>query len=79
MNIIPPYISKELKKRDAERKVLKAFKKIEIPFKSFLFHSVNLPEHQYKEWGEIDFLLISKKENRGLSKLCDLAKSLKKL
>ena len=60
MNIIPPYISKELKKRDAERKVLKAFKKIEIPFKSFLFHSVNLPEHQYKIWGEIDFLLISK-------------------
>ena len=55
-----PILIKELKKRDAERKVLKAFKKIEIPFKSFLFHSVNITEHQYKIWGEIDFLLISK-------------------
>ena len=25
------------------------------------FHSVNLPEHQYKQWAEIDFLLISNK------------------
>ena len=60
MNIIPPYISEEDPKKKAERKVLHAFKQIDIPSKSFLFHSVNLPEHQYKEWGEIDFLLISK-------------------
>ena len=58
MQIIPQYITEELES-SAEKKVFDAFKKIEIHSKSFLLHSVNLPEHQYKQWGEIDFLLIS--------------------
>ena len=59
MQIIPQYITEELES-SAEKKVFDAFKKIEIHSKSFLLHSVNLPEHQYKQWGEIDFLLITK-------------------
>jgi hypothetical protein len=58
MTIIPPYISEECKS-NAEKKVFKSFENINIASKSYLFHSVNLPEHQYKQWGEIDFLLIS--------------------
>ena len=58
MHIVPSYLSDQCQS-NAERKVFKAFQKIEIVSKSYLFHSVNLPEHQYKQWGEIDFLLIS--------------------
>ncbi len=58
MTIVPPYISDECKS-NAEKKVFKSFENINIASKSYLFHSVNLPEHQYKQWGEIDFLLIS--------------------
>jgi hypothetical protein len=58
MHIVPPYLSEQCQS-NAERKVFKAFKNIELASKSYLFHSVNLPEHQYKQWGEIDFLLIS--------------------
>ena len=58
MQIIPQYITEDLES-SAEKKVFDAFKKVEIHSKSFLLHSVNLPEHQYKQWGEIDFLLIS--------------------
>ena len=60
MNIIPPYISAECES-DAEKMVFRLFEKIEGQNNSFVFHSVNLPEHQYKQWAEIDFLLISNK------------------
>ena len=58
MHIIPPYISDQCQS-NAEKKVFKSFENFNIASKSYLFHSVNLPEHQYKQWGEIDFLLIS--------------------
>jgi hypothetical protein len=58
MNIVPQYISEDIES-SAEARVFRAFQKVDIHSKSFLFHSVNLPDHQYKQWGEIDFLLIS--------------------
>jgi len=59
MHIIPSYLSDRCQS-NAERKVFTTFKSLNIKFKAYLFHSVNLPEHQYKKWGEIDFLLVAK-------------------
>ena len=59
MKLIPPYIEKT-EKNGSEVKVFDLFKKIDGDSDSCLIHSVNLPEHKYKEWAEIDFLFISK-------------------
>jgi len=59
MKLIPPYII-QTKKNRSEVKVFDLFKKIDGDSDSCLIHSVNLPEHKYKEWAEIDFLFISK-------------------
>ena len=59
MKLIPPYIA-QTKKNGSEVKVFDLFKKIDGDSDSCLVHSVNLPEHKYKEWAEIDFLFISK-------------------
>jgi hypothetical protein len=59
MKLIPPYII-QTKKNKSEVKVFDLFKKIDGDPDSCLIHSVNLPEHKYKEWAEIDFLFISK-------------------
>ncbi len=59
MKLIPPYII-QTKKNKSEIKVFDLFKKIDGDSDSCLIHSVNLPEHKYKEWAEIDFLFISK-------------------
>jgi hypothetical protein len=37
------------------------FKELSYDDRAYLLHSVNLPYHKYKQWAEIDFLLISKK------------------
>ena len=66
MNIIPPFISDDCPS-DAEKDVFRIFeikeeqKEQKEQNNSTVFHSVNLPEHQYKQWAEIDFLLITKK------------------
>ena len=59
MKLIPPYIV-QTKKNRSEVRVFDLFKKIDGDSDSCLIHSVNLPEHKYKEWAEIDFLFISK-------------------
>lgn len=56
--LIPPTINPD---SNAESKFFNIFKDIEFSNDTYLFHSVNLPEHKYKEWGEIDFLLVSKR------------------
>jgi len=57
MNVIPEYISN--KTSNAELKVFDLFRQIKSGKESVVIHSVNLPEHAYKRWGEIDFMLIS--------------------
>lgn len=59
MQLIPPIIHSP--NSTAENKVFELFKKIEIDKTSYLLHSVNLPYHKFKQWAEIDFLLISQK------------------
>lgn len=58
MHFIPSYITENCQS-SAEKKLFKSFKELNIKSKAYLFHSVNLPKHQYKQWGEIDFLLVS--------------------
>jgi len=58
MNIIPSIIKDN--NSSAEKKVFELFKELQCDKNAFLLHSVNLPYHKYKQWAEIDFLLISK-------------------
>lgn len=44
----------------AEEKIFKALKKTNLPGATAL-HSLNLPEHQYKQWAEADFVIVSPK------------------
>jgi len=58
LHLVPSYISDNCQS-NAEIKLFKSFQELSIKSKAYLFHSVNLPKHQYKQWGEIDFLLVS--------------------
>jgi len=44
----------------AERKIFNLLAKTEIP-KTVALHSLNLPAHEYKQWAEADFVIISPK------------------
>lgn len=44
----------------AERKIFNLLAKTELP-KTVALHSLNLPEHEYKQWAEADFVIISPK------------------
>lgn len=59
MQLIPPLLLDN--NSNAEKKVFDIFKEIKIDKTTYLLHSVNLPYHKYKQWAEIDFLLISQK------------------
>jgi len=59
MHFIPPTIYAP--NSAAERKVFSLFKELSYDDRTYLLHSVNLPYHKYKQWAEIDFLLISRK------------------
>ena len=41
----------------AEAKIFASLAKAEID--GVALHSINLPEHAYKQWGEADFVIIS--------------------
>ena len=59
MQLIPPLLLDN--NSNAEKKVFELFKEIKIDKSTYLLHSVNLPYHKYKQWAEIDFLLITQK------------------
>ena len=46
------------RKSNAERKIFELLKAVDIGPECVAFHSLNCSEHQYKQWSEIDFLLI---------------------
>ena len=41
----------------AELKIHSLLGNLELPKKSFALHSLELPQHEYKKWAEIDFLM----------------------
>lgn len=58
MKLIPPYINHSLNS-NAERKIFNLLSNATLNRDYYCLHSVNLPQHQYKVSGELDFVLIS--------------------
>lgn len=58
MRIIPPYLS-EIIRNSGERRFFEELKKSNLPQEYHAIHSLNLPEHQYKMFGELDFVIVS--------------------
>ena len=56
MKIIPKSLVN--KAPESEKKIFNIFKNIEIGSEWTLFHSLNINEHDYKKFGEIDFVLL---------------------
>lgn len=56
MKIIPPVIHNS--KSEAEDKVFRLLSNTISPHGQIAFHSLNIPEHQYKQWAEVDFIVI---------------------
>jgi len=46
---------------DAERYIFSLLRKIELAPGWTAFHSLNVSEHQYKEWAELDFVILGPK------------------
>ena len=44
---------------DAEKKLFKVIEDVDFGDNSICFHSMNISEHLYKKWTEIDFIIIS--------------------
>jgi hypothetical protein len=44
---------------DAEKKLFKVIENVDFGDDSICFHSMNISEHEYKNWAEIDFIIIS--------------------
>ena len=53
---IPPYIGNDVKS-GAERKIFEALKKFRME-NSYILHSLGLPRHVSKIYGEIDFVVV---------------------
>lgn len=53
---IPPYFGEEIKS-NAEKKMFTILKELELK-NAFILHSLGLPRHQSKIYGEIDFVII---------------------
>lgn len=53
---IPPYLGDEVKS-DAEKKVFKYLHHLDLP-NAYVLHSLGLPRHKNKIYGEIDFVII---------------------
>jgi hypothetical protein len=56
MRIIPSVVYEF--NSDAERKLFEMLREVELGGGAVALHSQNLPEHDYKEWCEIDYVLI---------------------
>lgn len=57
--MMPPYLGEEVKS-SAERKVFEALREIEME-ECYILHSLGLPRHQHKIYGEIDFVIVCKR------------------
>lgn len=58
MRMIPYEISQNTIS-NAEHRLFEAFRKTEMPDGYVCLHSVDLPDHQYKVLGELDFVIVS--------------------
>lgn len=56
VQLIPPYMGDEVKS-DAERKVFEALKNLDVKH-GHVLHSLGLPKHQSKIYGEVDFVVV---------------------
>lgn len=56
VTFIPPYIGQKIKS-NAERKMFDTFKDLNLE-NAYVFHSVNLPKHVSKIYGEVDFVVV---------------------
>jgi hypothetical protein len=55
MLITPPVVHNF--KSNAERKIFKMLEELDLGKHAFALHSLNLTEHEYKKWAEIDFIV----------------------
>jgi hypothetical protein len=55
MLITPPVVHNF--KSNAERKIFKMLEELDLGKHAFALHSLNLTEHEYKRWAEIDFII----------------------
>lgn len=62
VTFIPPYMGEEIKS-NAEKKMYDVLQKLEME-DAYVLHSLGLPKHQTKIYGEIDFVVVCK---RGLA------------
>ena len=60
MKIIPPFLDKSVDS-NAEKKVFDLLSRCDLGEDIFVLHSFNLSEHIYKQWAEIDFLIVGRK------------------
>jgi len=61
-NFVPTYFGEDVKS-NAERKMFEILKAIELE-NVYILHSLGLPKHQTKIYGEIDFIIVC---NRGIA------------
>ena len=57
MKVIPPYVTERIKS-NAERKFFDRLKKTSLNGDWTAFHSLNVSEHEYKRWAELDFVIV---------------------
>ena len=58
MRMIPDYVSDRTKSA-AERRLFPLLAASVLPSPAWGFHSLNISEHDYKLWGELDFVVLS--------------------
>lgn len=59
VTFIPPYMGEEIKS-NAEKKMYDVLQKLDME-DAYVLHSLGLPKHQNKIYGEIDFVVVCKK------------------
>ena len=59
VTFIPPYMGEEIKS-NAEKKMYDVLQKLDIE-DTYVLHSLGLPKHQSKIYGEIDFVVVCKR------------------
>lgn len=59
VTFIPPYFGQEINS-NAERKICKVLQDLDME-DTYILHSLGLPRHQSKVYGEIDFVVVCKR------------------
>ena len=59
MKLVPPKVLNP--KSDAESKVFDFLKQAKFSEYDVALHSLNIGQHEYKRWGEADFVILSKR------------------